>query len=279
MVRPRLILLLLLAIFFVLNISCTDSGDVITNPWLVPFRERHGSAVSRSQMRAMVRLARFYQDAGMQAEYHHSLTTGVELYAGDIGVTFELLNVLIDGINAGRASLTRRKAEHTGLGIAPESITIDIVPEPGLPDAAGEALTGYIESLTELETLYEEAYRILSSACGQIPYNPELYYRTAHLQFLRAEEDGDRDKYKDAINYLKRSIASDSSHLESYHLLATSYERLGDSDRSLRFWRLFEVIYEIAPQTVGQGFITPQREAMHEEALERITELEAETGL
>ena len=49
----------------IMVIGCTDSGRVVSNPWLVPFQERHGSAVSRSQMRAMVRLARFYQEAGM----------------------------------------------------------------------------------------------------------------------------------------------------------------------------------------------------------------------
>ena len=63
------------------------------------------------------------------------------------------------------------------------------------------------------------------------------------------------------------SVAADSSNLESYRLIAIAYERLGDNDRALRFWRLFEVIYEIAPETIPNWEATPDREAMHEEAL------------
>jgi tetratricopeptide (TPR) repeat protein len=266
---------LFLSLLLVASAGCSGSDNVITNPWLVPFQKRHGSALSRSQMRAMVRLARVYQEAGMNREYLHAMTTGVELYAGDIGVTFELLNILIDKINAGRSELSGHRTELSRLGIDPDDI--DPLPD-GLTGDQESAVERYLESRSSLEGLYEETYRILSSACGQIPYNPELYYRTAHLQFLRAEEDGDRDKYKDAINFLKRAIASDSSHLESYHLIATSYERMGDRDRALRFWRLFEVIYEIAPQTMGPSFVTPQREVMHEEALRHIEELEGVTG-
>jgi tetratricopeptide (TPR) repeat protein len=95
------------------------------------------------------------------------------------------------------------------------------------------------------------------------------------LQFLRADEDGDRTKYKDAINYLKRAIASDSGHLESYHLIALAYERLGDKDRAIRFWNLFETIYEVSPQVMGKDFITPERERLHEEALAHLESLGA----
>jgi tetratricopeptide (TPR) repeat protein len=97
----------------------------------------------------------------------------------------------------------------------------------------------------------------------------------ASLQFIRAEENNDRTLYKDAINYLKRAIASDSGHLESYHLIALAFERLGDNERAIRFWQLFETIYEIAPQVMGEGFITPERERMHRDALEHLAALGA----
>jgi len=255
--------------------GCPAREEIISNPWLVPFKDRHGSAISRSQMRSMVRLGHFYRDNGLGQEYEHAMVTAVELYAGDIEVTFELLNIMIDRINAARREIGQVRNALGNLGIDPGSVGGGYVAEN---DEVQVLADGYIEANNELEALYEETYRILSSACGQIPYNAELYYRTAHLQFLRAEEDGDRDKYKDAINFLKRAIASDSSHLESYHLIAVSYERMGDDERAKRFWRLFEVIYEIAPQTMGPGFVTPHREGMHEEALARLEVLESDTN-
>jgi len=198
--------------------------------------------MSRSQMRAMARLARFYAEAEMDKEYVSAMTTAVELFAGDRNITFELINALIDKIN---------------------NLRIQIASNPSP------------ELKSELEGRYEELLRIMRSACNQIPYNSELYFRTASLQFLRAEEGGDREKYKDAINFLKRAIASDSGHLESYHLLAMCYERLGDEERALRFWRLFEVIYEMAPEIMGREFITDSRKSMHNDAVRRIAELEA----
>jgi len=252
--------------------GCPSPREVSPNPWLVPFRQRHSSAVSRSQMRAMTRLANIYKNKGMEKEYVHALTTAVELYAGDIETTFELLNELIGKINEGRADVARRESSLSRLGIDPESVTDENTDELGISQREAET---YLEAKADLEELYDETYRILSSACGQIPYNAELYYRTAHLQFLRVEDDGDRDKYRDAINFLKRAIASDSSHLESYHLIALAYERLGDTNRAERFWRLFEVVYEIAPETYGERFITPQREAMHREAIEHLEDLDA----
>jgi tetratricopeptide (TPR) repeat protein len=131
----------------------------------------------------------------------------------------------------------------------------------------------YLDARKDLDAQYYECYRLMRVSCGQIPYNAELYYRTASLQYLRADEDGDRDKYKDAINWLKRAIASDSGHIESYHLIALAYERLGDKDRAARFWRLFEVIYEIAPEVMGEGFITPARESLHYEAMAHLDAL------
>ncbi len=223
-------------------------------------------------MRAMNRLAQLYKSKGMEEEYIRALTTAVELYAGDTGVTYELLNELIGRINDGRYDVSNLEEMLRGMGIDPATLSADNLPES---DRARQGAIRYLEAKEDLEALYNECYRILSSACGQIPYNADLYYRTAHLQFLRAEEDGDRDKYKDAINFLKRAIASDSSHLESYHLLALAYERLDDSDRAVRFWRLFEVVYEIAPETMGETFITPERERMHMEALEHLEALGA----
>jgi tetratricopeptide (TPR) repeat protein len=263
-------LLLLLAIC-----GCPSRKEIVSNPWLVPFQERHASDISRSQMRSMARLAHIYRDKGMEKEYVHALTTAVELYAGDADVTFELLNVLIDKINGDRRDLNQIKNSLAAQGIEPSQITPGF--QTNSPELQALADT-YLQSKATLEALYEEAYRILSNACGQIPYNAELYYRTAHLQYLRAEEDGDRNKYKDAINYLKRAIASDSSHLESYYLIALCYERLGDTERAIRFWRLFEVIYNIAPETMGPGFITPGREQMHEQALARLEALGADTN-
>jgi tetratricopeptide (TPR) repeat protein len=254
--------------------GCPSPHEVSPNPWLVPFGQRHSSAVSRSQMRSMVRLAQIYKNHRMEKEYIHAMTTAVELYAGDIEVTFELLNELIGKINESRADVARRESSLSRLDIDPSLLTADQIPYTGSSRREAEA---YLEAKSNLEALYEETYRILSSACGQIPYNADLYYRTAHLQFLRAEDDGDRDKYRDAINFLKRAIASDSSSLESYHLIALAYERLGDTDRAIRFWRLFEVVYEIAPETMGPGFITPQRESMHREALEHLEALGAST--
>lgn len=260
-------------IFFVLILilfsACRKPADVTTNPWLVPGEERSASSVSRSQMRAMYRLAGIYRDTGMHFEYVNALTTAVELYAGDIGITFELLNELIEGINNSLGEVSRHKDNLVRMGIDPE--TIDPEDRDGLPSQAER----YLVLLDDLEAQYEECYRILKNACWQIPYNPELYFRTANLQFLRAEEDGDEEKYKDAIAYLKRAIASDSSHLESYRLIAIAYERLGNNELAVRFWRLFEVIYEIAPEIRGEEFITPDREAMHEEALQRLQVLDA----
>jgi len=252
--------------------GCPKPRDVVPNPWLVPFQERHGSAVSRSQMRAMVRLAQMYRERGLKDEYLRALTTAVELYAGDTEVTYQLLNELIGMINKSRSDVSQRKALLSRMGIDASSLSTGSLPAD---DPARREAQAYLESREKLEALYEETYRILSTACGQIPYNAELYYRTAHLQYLRAEEDGDRDKYKDAINFLKRAIASDSSHLESYHLIALAYERLGDTDRAMRFWRLFEVVYEIAPETVGEGFLTPEREQLHREALRHLESLGA----
>lgn len=222
-------------------------------------------------MRAMVRLAMIYKNHAMEKEYVHAMTTAVELYAGDIEITFELLNELIGKINESRGDVARRESSLSRLGVDPSLLTVGNTPYTGISQREAEA---YLEAKANLEELYDETYRILSSACGQIPYNAELYYRTAHLQFLRAEDDGDRDKYRDAINFLKRAIASDSSNLESYHLIALAYERLGDMDRAVRFWRLFEVVYEIAPETRGPGFISPQRESMHREALEHLEMLD-----
>ncbi|HEX9744811.1 MAG TPA: hypothetical protein VGB30_05235 [bacterium] len=236
------IALISVIIFMLLITGCPKPDEQATNPWLVPFQERHSSMLSRSQMRAMVRLGDIYNSAGMEKEYVGALTTAVELYAGDQNVTFELINALIEDINELRSH-----------------VAID--PSPARKD--------------ELEAQYEELLRIMRTACNQIPYNAELYYRTASLQYLRAEEDGDEDKYKDAINYLKRAIASDSGHLESYHLIAVCYERLEDNERALRFWKLFEVIYEIAPQVMGDGFIDDQRRQLHQDALARIEALEA----
>ncbi len=253
----------------VVTIGCAKPTEVNSNPWLVPFQERQVSTVSRSHMRAMVRLANVYKDHGMDEEYMHSMVTAVEIFAGDSGVTFQLLNEFIDRINIKRSDRAMQENALTGLGIDSHDISRENLP----PEYGRAEAIQYLDTIDELETLYEECYRILSSACGQIPYNAELYYRTAHLQYLRAGEDGDRDKYRDATAFLKRAIASDSRHLESYYLIALTYERLDDTDRAMRFWRLFEVIYEIAPETLGREFITPDRERMHNEALRHLEEL------
>lgn len=264
---PSLIFLCLSAL---LVGSCHKPADVTPNPWLVPGDERFESSVSRSQMRAMYRLAGIYKDAGLHFEYIHALTTAIELFAGDIDVTFELLNELIGGINNTLDEVARQKSVLSGVGIDPSTLSRDngtqLSPQEGL----------YLDTRDKLEAQYEECYRILRNACWQIPYNTELYFRTANLQFLRAEEDGDEEKYKDAIAYLKRAIATDSSHLESYRLIAITYERLGNTELAIRFWRLFEVIYEIAPEIRGEGFITPEIGQMHEEALEHLEALGAQ---
>lgn len=268
----RLHSLILYCLAILILASCQRPVNVTPNPWLVPGEERSASSVSRSQMRAMYRLAGIYESAGMQFEYVHALTTAVELYAGDTGVTFELLNELIEGINISLNEVSRLKNELIRSGIDPSTLlgkgsqTLPLRP-------GSELAESYLEAREKLEAQYEECYRILKNACWQIPYNTELYFRTANLQFLRAEEDGDEEKYRDAIAYLKRAIATDSSHLESYRLIAVTYERLGNTELAIRFWRLFEVIYEIAPEIRGEGFITPQIEEMHEEALRHIENL------
>lgn len=250
--------------------GCSGGKSEVTNPWLVPFRERHASETARSQMRAMVRLANIYRDAGLHDEYVKSLMTGVALYAGDQNVTFELLNVLIDDINTYRVNLSESSTRLILMGIDPSAISDQRLPEPGTGRSEAEY---YLATRKELEQKYEQCFNVMRTACNQIPYNAELYYRTAYLQYLRAGEDGDEDKYRDAINFLKRSIASDSGHLESYHLIAVCYEKIGDMDRALRFWRLFEVIYEIAPEVIGEGYITTERENLHAEALEHLENL------
>jgi tetratricopeptide (TPR) repeat protein len=267
MLKTFATLFILLALAFS---GCSAPREVVSNPWLVPFQERYNSEVSLSQMRAMVRMAHFYQSMGMEKEYLHGMTLAVEIYAGDIPVTFELLNTLIDGINSARSDVSGEKTVLARMGLNSSMLSRENLPsdEP----ARSEALH-YLDIKDSLEAQYEECYRILKNACGQIPYNAELYYRLAHLQYLRAEEDGDTNKYKDAINYLKRAIASDSSHLESYYLIAMAYEKINDNERAVRFWRLFEVIYDIAPEVMGEGFITPERENMHRNALQHLAAL------
>ena len=257
-------------VWVLFTLSCANPVKVVSNPWLVPFQDRHGSTLSRSQMRAMVRLANVYMKAGMEKEYQSSMVTAVELYAGDKDVTFELINFLIDKINRKRAELQDRRNELQSLGVDPKSVTRDNLPQA---EPAHAKASQYMDSREMLESQYEECFRILSNACWQMPYDPELYYRIASLQYLRAEEDGDRNKYKDAVNFLKRGIASDSGHLESYHLIALAYEKLGDNDRAIRFWQLFETIYEIAPQVMGKQFVTQQRERLHREALQHLEQL------
>jgi tetratricopeptide (TPR) repeat protein len=269
----RKILVIFFAGYLAVLSGCASPREVISNPWLVPFQERQTSSVSRSQMRAMARLAYVYKAAGMKDEYVGALITAVELYAGDTTVTFELLNELIDGINQSRAEILQLKNALENTGLNPEDVSAGNMPTG---DVQRQVAENYLDVKDQLEARYDECYRILSNACGQIPYNAELYYRTAHLQYLRASEDGDETRYKDAINFLKRAIASDSAHLESYHLIAMCYEKLGDNDRAIRFWRLFEVIYGIAPEVMGEGFITPQREALHQEALQHLESLGAE---
>ena len=223
-------------------------------------------------MRAMVRLGDIYKQAGMEKEYVGCLTTAVELFAGDSNVTFELLNILIDRVNRTRTAISEKKTELKRMRVDPETLTENSVPSS---EPMRSAALAYLEELESLDTQYNECYRLMRVSCGQIPYNAELYYRTASLQYLRAEEDGDRDKYKDAINWLQRAIASDSGHIESYHLIALAYEKLGDNDRAVRFWRLFEVIYEIAPEVMGKDFLTPQRESLHYEAMAHLDALGA----
>jgi tetratricopeptide (TPR) repeat protein len=251
--------------------ACTKPHESTTNPWLVPFLERQTSTVSRSQMRAMTELAHVYKNAGLENEYVLSMVTAIDIYAGDRDVTFELLNHLIDRINNSRASAYQLKNNLTSAGIDPLTLNSDNLPTGEFHDIAAQYLTQH----NDLNTQYEECYRILKSAALQIPYDPELYYRVASLQYIRAEDDGDRDKYKDAIFYLKRAIASDSGHLESYHLIAMCFEKLNDKDRAIRFWQLFEIIYQIAPQVMGQNFITPDRQKLHDEALQHLNQLGA----
>ena len=252
--------------------GCPRPGEVVSNPWLVPFQKRHASDISRSQMRAMARLAHIYKDRGMEKEYGGALTTAVELYAGDRTVTFELLNYLIDGINRTRQNLAGLKSQLARAGVDTKTLSPDALPES---EPIRSTAIAYLDLHDKLEAQYKECYRILSNACCQIPYDADLYYRTAGLQFLRADENGDREKYRDAVNYLKRAIASDSGHLESYYLIALCFERLGDKDRAVRFWQLFETIYEVGPQVMGAGFITPDRERLHREAVAHLQQLGA----
>lgn len=251
--------------------ACPGHKDVVANPWLVPFQERTGSALSRSQMRAMVRLAGIYKTTGMEAEYRGSMITAVEIFAGDRDVTFELLNHLIDRINQTRMLVATTKQTLVSFGIDPATLSRENL--KGVP--SNPYVDMYLSTVDELKAQYEECHLMLANACWQIPYDPELYYRMASLQYIRAAESNDRTLYKDAVNYLKRGIASDSGHLESYHLIALTYEKLGDKQRAIRFWQLFETIYEIAPQVMGAGFITPEREQMHREALEHLAALGA----
>jgi tetratricopeptide (TPR) repeat protein len=234
----------------------------------VPFQQRQGSAISRSQMRAMVRLADIYKSAGMEKEYLGSMVTAVEIFAGDKQVTFDLLNYLIDGINRSRANVMALGSQLRSRGVDPASVPL----EGALQDSTAAA---YQSAKLQLDSQETECYRIMSNACWQIPYNADLYYRTASLQFIRAQDDGDQSKYKDAINFLKRAIASDSGHLESYDLIALAYEKLGDKNRAIRFWQLFETVYEIAPQVIGPGFITPERQRLHAEAVAHLAQLGA----
>ncbi len=223
-------------------------------------------------MRAMVRLANIYRDVGLEKEYLSCLNVAIEIYAGDIDVTFTLINKLIEKINETRNEVGQARVHLEDQGIDPLTISEDNLPvsEP----ARGDAMS-YLEAAEDLESQYENCFRIMSIGCTAIPYNAELYYRTAMLQYIRAQEDGDNTKYRDTINFLKRAIASDSGHLESYHLIALAYEQLGDRDRAIRFWRLFEVVYEIAPEVAGEEFLTPQREALHLEALDHLENLGA----
>ena len=262
----------LLMAFLILT-GCPKPRELTTNPWLVPFQEKQTSTVSRSQMRAMAKLAHIYRDAGLEKEYVAAMVTAIDIYAGDQDVTFELLNYLIDKINGARSDLSSLRNRLTSLGVDARQLTNDNLPREN-PDALRIA-TEYLATKDNLDAQYEECYRVLRSAAIQIPYNPDLYYRVASLQYIRAAEDGDRDKYKDAIYYLKRAIASDSGHLESYHLIALAYEKLNDRERAVRFWQLFEIIYDIAPQVMGQGFITPDRERLHREALQHLADLGA----
>jgi len=272
---PYRILLSISLLVFLTSTGCTDTPEVSPNPWLVDFQSRHGSPVSHSQMRAMLRLAYTYRDHGLENEYLHSLTTAVELYAGDIDVTTELINHLIEKINETTSTVRQFDGILERFGIDKETLSHETLQ---FIESGAEQAGAYLDVKDELEGYFEECYRILSMACGQLPYNTDFYYRTAQLQFIRAEQDGDRDKYKDAINFLKRAIATKSWHLESYHLIAQAYEKLGDTDRALRFWKQFEVIYEVGPQTLGDGFITQATIEMHEEALVHIADLEAETA-
>jgi tetratricopeptide (TPR) repeat protein len=251
---------------------CMKARDVSANPWLVPYLERQSSTVSRSQMRAMSDLSHIYRDAGMQKEYVAAMVAAIDIYAGDRDVTFELLNYLIDKINTSRADLFSLKHQLENNGVDVFSLSGENLPAS---DEARALAVEYLNLKDSLNSRYEECYRILRSAAIQIPYDAELYYRVASLQYIRAEDDGDREKYKDAIYYLKRAIACDSGHLESYQLIAMSFERLGDKDRAIRFWQLFEIIYQIAPQVMGEGFVTPQRQRLHQQALQHLNDLGA----
>lgn len=255
--------------------ACTRPKQVMVNPWLVPFQNRQESAISRSQMRAMVRLAVIYQNAGMEREYGLAMTTAVEIFAGDKDVTFDLLNYLIDGINKSRANMLATRNRLADLGINPANVTRDTLPDT---EPQRSASVAYLDAADELNNEEAECYRIMSNACIQLPYNADLYYRTAGLQYIRAQDDGDVNKYKDAIGFLKKAIASDSGHIESYDLLALIYEKLGDKNRAIRFWQLFETVYEIAPQVMGQGFITPDRQHLHDEAVAHLSQLGVKSG-
>ena len=259
-IRPVKILIpfLLFAI-----IGCSVERESSPNPWLVPFQDRTGSAVSRSQMRAMVRMGNIYLKAGLQREYELCIGTAFDLYPGDIDTTFAYLNILIEKINERRAEVLGKKAELERTGIDVGNLSQENLPEN---EPVLSLALDYLESQENLEESYENCYRAMAIACDAVPYNADLYYTTANLQFIRGDETGDRDKYIDAINYLKRAISSDSGHIQSYWLIATCYEKLGDTDRAIRFWKLLDVVYNIAPE-VMPDFQTDERAALHRDAL------------
>lgn len=265
----RAILLLIIMIYAT---GCIKKPDATPNPWLVPFQERTTNAVSRSQMRAMNRLGNIYLEAGLEEEYESAMNTAMELYAGDLDVTFTRINMLIDRINRQRNEVLQWAGNLRRAGIDPSELSNESLPES---EPERSEAVDYLEAVRELDERYRECSRIMAIACTAIPYNADLYYRTANLQYIRAREDGDRDKFRDAINYLRRAIATDSRHLESYHLIALSYEELGDNDRAVRFWRLLEVVYDIAPEIMGEEFLTEEREALHLTALVHLEELGA----
>jgi tetratricopeptide (TPR) repeat protein len=265
------ILLLLLLLF---GVSCSTGPNASPNPWLVPFQDRSTSAVSRSQMRAMARLANIYREAGLEAEYEGCISTAFDLYPGDLDNTYTYLNILIDRINVQREEVTRQRQALVSNGIDIDSLTRDSL--PGNEPERSEAVA-YLDAQDELQQKYDSCYRIMAIACDAVPYNADLYYTTANLQYMRAVETDDRDKYKDAIYYLKKAISTDSGHLESYSLIALCYEKLGDNDRAIRFWRLLETVYEIAPEVI-EDFRTPEHEEMHRIALQHLANLGAGPG-